>query len=41
MNNQAGRGILFFGMDYCQWLFAVSDELTVHNCFLEIWSTCC
>jgi hypothetical protein len=29
MNNPADWGILFFGMDYCQWQFAVSDEFTI------------
>jgi hypothetical protein len=41
MNNQASLGHLSLGMDYRQWLFAVNGELTVLNCFPEIWSTGC
>jgi hypothetical protein len=37
MNNQASLGHLFLGMDYRQWLFAVNSELTMINCFPEIW----
>lgn len=37
MNSQASSGQFFFGMDYCRWILADNSELTVRNCFPEIW----
>lgn len=37
MNSQDSLGHLFFGMDYCRWIFADNSELTVLNYFPEIW----